>query len=99
MQAILFALSSVGEFIISETGFVKQRSGLPLSWTAGVLMTAAILFGGSGKAEAVCASAWDCAGQGGSYCPTNCQIDCGTANSACADPYGSSGRSRCVCYP
>lgn len=44
----------MSEFITSETGFVRQRTGLPVAWAAGVLVAAVILLGTPEKAAAHC---------------------------------------------
>lgn len=36
---------TLNEFISNETGFVRQRNGLPVAWAVGVLVAAAVMFG------------------------------------------------------
>lgn len=55
MQAIL---SLVAEFITSESGAVPPRTGLPVAWTAGVLVAAAVVLGTPETSAAHCGAAY-----------------------------------------
>lgn len=97
MQAILLLLSFVSEFIASETGFVRQRDGLPVAWAAGVLVAAAILFGMPEKVHAACGWGPSCT-PGVSDCGQLCfqQVPyCNTTGCALYSP----GVYRCYCPP
>ena len=45
-------------FVSDETGFVKQENSLELSWVVGVLMGAAVMFGGPTASEADDSWSW-----------------------------------------
>jgi hypothetical protein len=89
MEKILLVLNFMAEFLASETGFVRQRHGLPVAWTAGVLVAAAVILGMPGKAEAYCRQFPGCAGD--AACAAQCQYS-GCATGWCHTP------NECVCY-
>ena len=79
MQAILFLLSFVSEFLTNETGFVRQRTGLPVAWAAGVLVAAAVVLGTPGPAAAACVDPGNCEGLAcGSCHVVDCQYNLAT---------------------
>jgi hypothetical protein len=103
MQAIILVLLSfVNEFFASETGFVRQRHGLPVAWAAGVLVAAAVVLGTPGSAAAGCGPTpcnviGECAGMGGS---SGCNWMCITQGHYCGQcEFGAGGYYEgCQCY-
>lgn len=95
MQAILLFLNFMGAFLASETGFVRQRTGLPVAWAVGVLVAAAVLFGMPDRAHAACGF-WgaDCS-PGSSTCTSYCvdYMHCSSGQCALYSP----GVYKCYC--
>ena len=70
---------AMSEFITNESGFVKQRTSLPVAWSVGILVMGAVLFGIPGTARAdprYCGTLSGCSDE--NYCHYRCQTvyDC-----------------------
>lgn len=97
MKKILLVLNFMAEFIASETGFVRQRTGLPVAWATGVLVVVAIFFGMPDKAHAACGWLPDVTCGSDSYCWGLCVHPPYNCSGGSCEPYGSVG-DRCKCY-
>ena len=75
---------TMGEFIHSETGLVRQQSGLPMAWVVGTLVAMAVFFGTPDEAVATCnwGYAGSCATQ--SECMMYCQVSEGCIRGDCS---------------
>jgi hypothetical protein len=100
MQAIiLFLLSFVNEFFASETGFVRQRHGLPVAWAAGVLVAAAVILGTPGTAAACGGTACDWVGSCNGWPDGQCNYVCITGGHSCGQCESDLYRiNECHCY-
>ncbi len=80
--------STVRAFILSESGYVSPRTGLPVAWVVGLLLAAAVVLAPD-PAEAACnpiTFRWDdCTSMG---CAMYCSEGRGCCNSQCEEDRG-----------
>lgn len=75
----------MSEFITNETGFVRQRTGLPVAWAAGVLVAAAVILGTPGTAAACGGTPCDWIGSCVGWPSGQCNYLCITQGHACGE--------------
>ena len=83
-------MHSIRSFLLSETGFSRPRVAFPFAWIAGILVGAAVLFGGPTQAYAAYCSI---------TCPDGTNDDCsGTAYAFCYCKNEGFGPAKADCF-
>ena len=80
---------SIRSFLLSETGFSRPRVAFPFAWIAGILVGAAVLFGGPTQAYAAYCHSGICGD--GSFCKAS-----GTQAASCTCGPNNLGPAKCV---
>ena len=74
---------TMGEFVWSETGLVRQQAGLPMAWAVGTLVAMAVFFGTPDMAAAACNELTGTSCTANDQCQMYCQIYQGCAGGEC----------------
>lgn len=75
------------ELLVGESGSVRVRTGLPLAWTLGVCLAAAVFLGSPGQVNAPCnGGSHSFSGCSDGACRQWCQIIHGCTSGACTQP-------------